>query len=317
MVFFGFRPGRSGSTVSPPFDSGLDGFTHSASNVHSLIESGNQHGLHKRKVMRWKTPNLGWVKMFLNPNQISISEAKDIESTRTKAGFVLQYAGEKLTDINISGTTGSAGIEGINILRAVYRSEQTAFDRIAQELERTSPIAEAMSIGAGLLDTDSSYGLNLSKLSDIALNFINQPFPTLASLAANVELYFQGELFRGYFTEFSVEENAEKQGMFEYKINFKAHSRQGIRRNFMPWHRQPFNPIGMSGRDPNPHSYDNGEYNKGGAANELVEAAQNVLRDAVNNSAPTNTSGFTKRNTSSGSSANGASLTDQDLEDSQ
>lgn len=322
MVFFSSRPGLTSPNLSPPFERRDSGFVHSTSNVQSIIEDGNQYGTYKRKLMRWKTPNLGWVKMFLNPNQFSISEGKDIQSTRTKAGFVLQYAGERLTELRISGTTGSAGIEGINILRTIYRSEQIAFDRIALELERTAPVAEALALSAGLLTTDNSNyqnnAITLADVSEVALNFFNQPFPTLASLAANVELYFQGELFRGYFTEFSVDESAERPGIFEYNITFIAHSRQGIRRNFMPWHRQPYNPIGLAGQDPNPHTFNNGEYlNTAAVANRLADIAANLLPRLTVSQQGSTPSSFSKRNTAFATGGAGKSLTDLNLEDLQ
>lgn len=322
MVFIGSRNGLNPPAVRPPFQRSDTGFVSQSNNTASLIAEGNQRGDYKRRLMRWKTPNLGWVQMFLNPQQISINERKDIESTRTKAGFILQYAGEALIEIGISGTTGSAGIEGINVLRAVYRAEQIAFKSIASELDRSAPVAEAIQLSQGFIgdltagDTSLIGGgiAALNDLTQIALNIFNQPFPTLASLAANVELYFQGELFRGYFTAFDVTESGERPGLFDYNISFTAHSRQGIRRNFMPWHRQPFNPIGAAGQDPNPLSYNNGEYQATSAVgtDTYAEESTNTFPQFNPEALKRVTN---RRDTRSGSGQNGRSLSNVNLED--
>ena len=73
--------------------------------------------------------NFGAIKMWINPQTLQINNTKDIQPTRTKGGFSLQYWGEGLTEITLSGTTGSSGAEGINMLYEIYRAEQYAFDR--------------------------------------------------------------------------------------------------------------------------------------------------------------------------------------------
>ena len=52
-------------------------------------------------------------------------------------------------------------------------------------------------------------------------------------------MYFQGEFFRGYFTNFNVTESAQEPGHFTYTMNFTVTRRSGKRSNFMPWHRNP------------------------------------------------------------------------------
>jgi hypothetical protein len=304
------RPGLNNPSNAPPIEFRNSGFFHSTSNVNLIIDD-QQTGSYKRRMMRWRTPHLGWIKMFLNPQNLTITEGKDIESTRTKAGFILQYAGEKLTQITMRGTTGSGGVEAINILRTLYRSEQIAFDQIALELERVAPVSEALQLASGLLDSELNAppAQQLANAVDIALNIFQQPFPTLASLAANVELYFQGVLYRGYFTEFTVEENGEQAGLFDYTLNYTAHSRQGIRRNFMPWHRQPFSPIGAAGSDPNPLSFVGSRATSGSAS---VFRASETFTDQI---ASTILDTVRNRSTSSGSGASGESLTGEDLED--
>jgi hypothetical protein len=303
------RTGINSPGLAPPVEFIDSGFVHSTSNVEFIIDD-QQLGTYKRRMMRWRTPQLGWIKMFLNPQNITITEGKDIESTRTKAGFILQYAGERLTQINLRGTTGSGGVEAINILRTLYRSEQEGFNQIALELERAAPVAESLQLAQGQLDGtfDPTGGAErVAEAIDVALNIFQQPFPTLASLAANVELYFQGLLYRGYFTEFTVEENSDSMGLFDYTLAFTAHSRQGIRRNFMPWHRQPFNPIGAAGTDPNPLSFT--------TAGSLFINAFRKTEQFVDQIASTVLDQVRGRSTSSGSGTGGSSLTGENLED--
>ncbi len=75
------------------------------------------------QIMSWRLPNGSSVKMYINPENFVIRESKQITNTRTKGGFVIQYWGENLTELTLSGTTGSSGVRGINVLRDIYRSE--------------------------------------------------------------------------------------------------------------------------------------------------------------------------------------------------
>src|SRR5690606_38791557 len=107
-------------------------------NRQATIPSGRS-AVHVRNLIRWLVPESGIVEMYINPKSISYSEAKQIQSQRTKGGFALQYWGEDLIKITIEGTTGTSGIEGINVLRDVYRAEQVAFEpyalSMAEQLE--------------------------------------------------------------------------------------------------------------------------------------------------------------------------------------
>jgi hypothetical protein len=276
----------------------------------------------KRQMLHWRVPNAGWVKMFVNPRQMEIKEAKEIGSTRTKGGYVIQYAGEKLIQISLAGSTGSAGMEGINILRHVYRSEQLAFNRVAAELDRIAPISELLQLGQSLLDrAASSVNAATNGAFDALLNVHGnglipyQPFPTLASLAASVELYFQGELYRGYFESFSVTESAESPGLFEYNIGFVAHSRQGVRRNFMPWHRQPTGPIGLNENvDVNPLSFQADPVKvdrRSGSQTTTTEGGEPFTLISVRTQSRINT----KRNLQRALDDNGTSINGLNLED--
>ena len=106
----------------------------SKSNTAQFLDS-QRPATYSRRMLTWRTPHLGYVEMYINPQQLSIQEKKIITPTRTKGGYVVQYAGEDLISIVIRGTTGSGGMEGINVLRSIYRSEQDAFTGMAQALE--------------------------------------------------------------------------------------------------------------------------------------------------------------------------------------
>src|SRR5271157_5722110 len=84
-----------------------------------------------REIMTWMLPNGTTVQMFINPESFVVAESKQIQQTRTKGGFVIQMYGDNLTRLTLTGTTGSAGVKGINVLRDIYHSENRSFDVIA------------------------------------------------------------------------------------------------------------------------------------------------------------------------------------------
>lgn len=215
-----------------------------------------------RNMVRWFVPETGIVEMYINPQGIKYSNKKHISSQRTKGGYVLQYWGEELGTISINGTTGSSGIEGINVLEDIYRAEQLAYDPWALSLS-----AELDNKSNKLFDGD---GLFSAVANDAASSFFdlvkdsietgstnpNRPMPTLASHAFSIEMYWSGWVFRGYFTDFNVDESAEKLGLFDYNMTFMVTQKRGWRLNFMPWHRTAT--AGPSNSDPVsgvPYSY--------------------------------------------------------------
>src|SRR5271168_2492813 len=83
------------------------------------------------EIMSWRLPNGFVVDMYINPQSLTIDDKKLITPIRTKGGYTIQYWGESLTEIVITGHTGSSGIDGMNILRNIYRSENSAFQLVA------------------------------------------------------------------------------------------------------------------------------------------------------------------------------------------
>lgn len=241
----------AGVDIRSPFADGESQIYSSSSNTASLLDVPRPAAF-TRKMLTWRTPHLGYVQMYINPQQMTIQEKKIITPNRTKGGYVIQYAGEDLISITIRGTTGSSGMEGINVLRSIYRSEQEAFTGMAQSLEQKLASSQIYSLfkgtgaqGAAQLQDMGTLLLEQAQKETI-FNIFDQPFPTLASLAASIELFFQGTLYKGFFTSFNVDESADSPGLFTYDLAFTAYSRQGTRRNFMPWHREPFNPADVN-----------------------------------------------------------------------
>jgi hypothetical protein len=309
MATFDEQPGYSFPEASFTSQDVLN-FANNNTNLQNFIDTP-KIGEYTRQMLKWKIPKYGWITMFLNPENISIKEGKQITTVRTKAGYIVQYAGEQLTEISLNGTTGSAGMEGINVIRSIYRSEQIAFDDIAEELNRTGPIAELLQLNRGTSSIISAFpplGSIVSASSDIALNILSQPFPTLASLAVNIEMYFQGLIYRGYFTSLNVTESSQSPGIFEYNLLFTAYARQGARKNFMPWHRQPYSPLGADTGQSNPLSYSSPQ-STANQAREAIEAVRVEIRERNSDEVLGN------RSLSSASDGSGNSLAGIDFRD--
>ena len=163
--------------------------------------------LTKRSLIQWEVPHIDGgqtIEMYINPENISITSKKEINKVRTKGGYFTQYWGEDFDTIQISGTTGSAAIEGINVLRDIYRSEQLALAKIVKQLPD------------------------------------DKRRQSLMQLSASVVMWYQGQGYRGYFTDMTYSEKAES-FLIEYNLNFTVVEYLGQRRrNFLPWHRHPW-----------------------------------------------------------------------------
>jgi len=215
--------------------------------------------------------------LYLNPQSFDMQDAKLIRKSLTKGGFLVQYWGEELTKITAAGTTGSSGIEGINVLRSIYRHEQIHFRNILAKRQRdlAEKAKEAAAEAAAMAQERTGLGGTLTNMADLAtggafsqavdgignaIDIITDPFsgsssnyserkvfgsvPTLAALAAGIDMFYQGEFFRGYFESFNSKEAAETPGVFSYTFTFVVTRRTGERKNFMPWHRNPLDADG-------------------------------------------------------------------------
>lgn len=238
---------KEGFIVPPMATSDGTGFP--SSKTPSNITGGT-----KRHIMHWFVPDMGIIKMYVNPDNVHYAYKKAINSQRTKGGFTLQYWGEELPILRISGTTGSSGIEGINVLYELYRAEQYAFDPVGLTLASeasSSNIANSLignvagGIGSAITNSQNSSFASalgntivsgLTGIDPANNNLSPKNLPSLASVAFGIELYYMGWVFRGYFTDFDFTESA---GDFNYKYNmsFVVTQRRGYRINYFPWHK--------------------------------------------------------------------------------
>lgn len=210
----------------------------------------NVPGKIKRSNVTWFVPQFGIVRMYINPQSISYVNKKLITKDRTKGGFTLQYWGEDLTVLNINGTTGSSGVEGINALEEIYRAEQYAFDSVGLTLAANNASADVANnlvqgIGGALGSTlggafggGGGAGLLGGILGlDSPNNTLSvRNVPSLAQLAFTVEMFYDGWVFRGYFENMTVNERADN-FLWDYQINFVVTQKRGYRTNYFPFHR--------------------------------------------------------------------------------
>lgn len=206
-----------------------------------------------RNIITWFVPQFGTVRMFINPQNITYTHKKLINKDRTKGGYTLQYWGEELSQLSISGTTGSSGVEGINMLYELYRAEQYAFDATGLTLAANNAAADlannlVQGAGAALggLFSDSKTaaaggaGLlgGILGLDSPNNNLSARNIPSLASLAFGVEMYYNGWVYRGFFDSMTVTERADS-FLLDYSMIFMVTQRRGYRTNYFPWHNSP------------------------------------------------------------------------------
>lgn len=225
---------------------------------YSQVPSNFNDPIIQRNIISWFVPQFGVAQMFINPQNISYSNKKLITKDRTKGGFTLQYWGEDLTTINISGTTGSAGIEGINMLYEIYRAEQYGFDAVALNMAANNASSDVASnlvntLGGNLgqftnslLPSKNQVGPNTAAAGGAGLlggilgmdspnNLLSaRNIPTLAQLAFTVEMYWAGTIYRGYFDSMTHTIRSDN-FLIDYQIIFMATQRRGYSTNWFPW----------------------------------------------------------------------------------
>jgi len=218
----------------------LDDATNAIGDVLNAMEdmpnTRMAYGLSNRdkQVMTWMLPNGSTVQMYINPENLTISESKQITPTRTKGGFVVQYWGDNLTKLALSGTTGSSGVKGINLLRDIYRAENRIFQVVAGS--QAKELMDAVNSGN---ITESGLGNKL--IPQMAKDLRNRNFvlrPSLASLALGITLFYQGIEYRGFFNSMTTTEDINILGRFSYNLEFMVTETRGSRKNFMAWHRE-------------------------------------------------------------------------------
>lgn len=219
----------------------------------------NRQGTEVRQIIHWIVPEGPIIQMYVNPQSITYSYPKDVIETRSKGGYILQYFGPQLPSLSISGTTGSSGQEGINVLNDLYLYEQIALDPYALYNASKSSMqafagnifGEDSALTAGAEFVDSLIGGSQAGIPTANVN----P-PSLADIAFRIEMYYRGSVYRGYFSNFTVTESVDKLGWFDYSLTFKVTKKSGFSSNFFKWHRSAVD--GPSNSDPNfgvPYSY--------------------------------------------------------------
>lgn len=204
----------------------------------SFKVKSNRRARAKRSLIHWFVPEVGIVKMYVNPSSIVYNYKKIIQPERTKGGYNFQYWGEELPTISLNGTTGSSGIEGINVLYEIYRSEQYAFDGIGLTLaseeyaknQVDTPISSIFGDNVATSIIESSIGFR-----NAANGLASKNIPTLAQFAFGIEMFYQGWVHRGYFSAMTVTE--KEVGLFDYRLEFTSIERRGYRLNNMPWQK--------------------------------------------------------------------------------
>ena len=207
--------------------------------------SSNNDARFKRNIIHWFIPEFGVVRMFNNPEGIGYRNKKLVPKTRTKGGYSIQYWGEELTTLSISGTTGSSGVEGINVLYEMYRAEQYAFDSVGLTLAaNNATIGAAQQIFNGIGDSigstagDVTSGLlnSLAGTNSYQNSLAPSNIPTLASIAFGIEMYYDGWVYRGFFENFNFDEKSSN-FLWSYNFDFTVTQRRGYRTNYLPWQK--------------------------------------------------------------------------------
>ena len=225
----------------------------------------NRPAVRVRNIMKWFVPEVGVISMYINPQNINYRFTKIIQQERTKGGYNVQYWGEELPTLSINGSTGSSGVEGINVLEQIYRSEQYTFDAAGLIMSSNNFISGLSDLvnstansvfGNNLLGnivgsaTNGVFGLDPASQSMLPKNI-----PSLASLAISIELYWSGWVFRGFFKSFNFDESADRVGMFNYQMEFVVTQRRGYRYNSMPWQHSAIS--GPSDHNTIPYTFEN------------------------------------------------------------
>lgn len=209
---------------------------------------------YRRRRILWEVPNKGFfIEMYLNPQSIDIRSQKIITEMRTKGGYMIQHWGEELDEITFQGHTGANGIEGINVLKDVYKAENKRNEsiyKVVQDVFKSKDRQEFMSVDeithalGHTLGTENQTVTGLFAGQDlIGSGKVNmkaflkgrEHVKSLAQRAAGVTCHYQGVSYKGFFKSFTVNETTQRQGIFSYTMVFRVTETVGKRSNWMAW----------------------------------------------------------------------------------
>jgi len=212
------------------------------------VQADRQMAL-KRNIISFFVPSVGTINMFVNPESIDYRYKKIITPERTKGGYSIGYYGEELPELTCGGTTGSSGIEGINVLYEIYRAEQYLFDPTAMAINAANNqnlvsqvsnyIGQQVGADFGVVSnlvqdvTGAADQMNLQQLNSRNISM-------LGDVAFGIEMYYSGWIFRGFFSNFNVMEKAEF--VIPYTFSFMVTQRRGYRLNNHPFLHSPQGP---------------------------------------------------------------------------
>jgi len=182
-----------------------------------------------RQPMMWELYDGTMIEMYVNPQNVSIQASKKITYNRTKGGFMVQYWGDDLLSVTINGTTGSSGIEGIELLYDLYQSE----------LLPPSRLDELRGIGKGSGYLSSVPGVNPGRNPNDEDELRRVRRTDLVTRATQVVLWYGSKRYYGFFTSFTIQEAASTPGEYTYSLTYVVWKTVGRDNNYMPWHRNP------------------------------------------------------------------------------
>lgn len=210
------------------------------------------------------------IPFYINPANVKFAQQKIINKQQTKGGFLIQYWGEELETLQVSGMTGSGGIEAIQILRDVYRHEQLIFTSILLDREKDFANNASLALNSASEETEGGFTAvadaltggafsqivdGISSTIEVVSNAITGKtdatatkemlMPSPAAFAVSIDLYYQGEKYRGYFSNLNYDENEGEPGLHNYDFEFVITKKTGKRKNYMPWHRNPYDASGV------------------------------------------------------------------------
>lgn len=170
--------------------------------------------------------------MLVNPQNMSISSDKKINSEFSRGGYVIEDWGDMQDIITFTGKIGGyyilnprIGFSGLNRyerskslsfknlmnLFLIYRNNGAVFEKTVKNPERGSQ--DRLISNSGLARIND----RIPKITQNAKNRI--------SYLGDISLSYDNIIYKGSFDDFSIEENADQPYLLNYKFSFIVHSK--------------------------------------------------------------------------------------------
>jgi hypothetical protein len=184
---------------------------------------------------RGKAKNPPEIVLLINPESLSFSTSKKINSQYTRGGYVTEEWGNMQENLQFSGRIGGFYVLNPQIdfsgLNRYERSKSPSFKNLMNLF--------MMYRNNGMIydnTTKASEGNKSNKLiRNKKLASVNNRIPKMIKKAKNrivdigdVYLNYDGIIYRGSFDEFSIEESADSPYTLSYKFGFTVRSRREI-----------------------------------------------------------------------------------------